>query len=69
MSLTPRQNAVLESLIDYYARTGRPPTHRELGRRLRLSHHRVAEHLAALDRAGAIRQEPRISRGITILPP
>jgi repressor LexA len=65
--LTRRQQQVLDFVTDSTARTGVPPTVREIGEALGLaSTNAVAGHLKALIRAGALGKLPRKSRGLRV---
>lgn len=68
-ALTPRQQAVLEFLRAETARSGFPPTIREIGARFGLhSTGSVRDYLRALERKGCIGRRRRLSRGIVLLP-
>ncbi len=70
MSLTDRQQAVLDHLRQYVARHGRPPTLWEVAEAFGLaSPNGVAKHLQALAEKGFIALEPGRARGIRLLGP
>lgn len=66
-ALTARQQAILDWLRDEIDRCGLPPTIREIGEEFGIrSTKGVEDHLAALERKGAIRRERGKSRAIEI---
>jgi repressor LexA len=66
--LTVRQRQVLGLIVDASAADGRPPTLREIGRRLGIaSTNGVRDHLQALIEKGYIRRDERSARGIHVL--
>ncbi|MFN8176903.1 MAG: transcriptional repressor LexA [bacterium] len=66
-ALTTRQRAILDWLRDEIDRRGLPPTIREIGEEFGIrSTKGVEDHLAALERKGAIRRERGKSRAIEI---
>lgn len=66
-ALTSRQQAILDWLRDEIDRRGLPPTIREIGEEFGIrSTKGVEDHLAALERKGAIRRERGKSRAIEI---
>ncbi|MBM4397875.1 MAG: transcriptional repressor LexA [Deltaproteobacteria bacterium] len=71
--LTKRREQVLAFIRDHAARTGAPPTVREIAAGLGIpSPNAVVGHLAALQRMGVIERSPRRARGIrtvSALPP
>ena len=70
MSLTDRQQAVLDHLRQHVARHGRPPTLWEVAEAFGLaSPNGVAKHLQALAEKGFIALEPGRARGIRLLGP
>jgi repressor LexA len=70
MPLTARQAEILSFVVDFIARTGQPPTVREIGRHFGIrSVNGVVCHLRALERRGVIRREPTMPRGIVVLQP
>src|SRR3954467_10390943 len=59
MSLTPRQQAILEYVNEHCATHGYPPTVREIGSAVGLaSSSTVHAHLANLERLGHLRRDP-----------
>lgn len=70
MSLTDRQQAVLDHLRQHMAKHGRPPTLWEVAEAFGLaSPNGVAKHLQALAEKGFIALEPGRARGIRLLGP
>ena len=66
-ALTSRQQAILDWLRDEIDRRGVPPTIREIGEEFGIrSTKGVEDHLAALERKGAIRRERGKSRSIEV---
>jgi repressor LexA len=62
--LTERQREILETIRRHMARHGMPPSTRELQQALGLgSQATVMDHLAALERKGALRRRPGKARG------
>jgi repressor LexA len=67
-ALTTRQQAILDWLRDEVDRRGVPPTIREIGEEFGIrSTKGVEDHLAALERKGAIRRERGKSRAIEVV--
>jgi SOS-response transcriptional repressor LexA len=67
MKLTEKQRAVLGFISQSVRERGYPPTVREIGAALGIkSTNGVNDHLTALERKGAIRRDPLVSRGITV---
>ena len=67
-ALTARQQAILDWLRDEIDRRGMPPTIREIGEEFGIrSTKGVEDHLAALERKGAIRRERGKSRAIEVV--
>jgi len=65
--LTPRQAEILEAIRSHVEEHGRPPSHPELARTLRLaSTNGVFKHLEALEKKGAIERAPGLARGIRL---
>lgn len=65
---SPRQVQLLDFVRAYTKARGRPPTQREIGRRLRIrSTNGVRDHLLALAKKGLIEWEPNVARGIRVL--
>lgn len=68
ISLTPRQAEILSFLKSYQMREGYPPTRTEICEHFRFrSPNAATDHLAALERRGAIKLVPGISRGIKLV--
>lgn len=69
ISLTSRQQEVLDLLVEYQRKHGFPPTTYELTGLLGCrSPNAAATHLKALERKGAIKITRGVSRGISITP-
>lgn len=69
ISLTPRQQQVLDLIKQYSDETGYPPTRAEIARILGFKSPNAAEeHIKALARKGAIEIMPGASRGIRLIP-
>jgi repressor LexA len=67
-ALTSRQQSILDWLRDEIDRRGVPPTIREIGEEFGIrSTKGVEDHLAALERKGAIRRERGKSRAIEVV--
>lgn len=68
MTLTKRQEEILDLIRDFIADSGMPPTRAEIAKALGFrSPNAAEEHLRALERKGAIELFPGASRGIRIL--
>lgn len=68
IGLTTRQSEVLDSIKDYTARFGFPPTVLELARLIGVtSPNAAADHINALKRKGYISVARGAARGITLL--
>jgi repressor LexA len=68
-SLTPRQERVVAFIRDFVAERGYPPTHAEIAAGLGFrSANAATDHLRRLARKGALAAEPRLSRGLRLLP-
>ena len=66
--LTDRQRVVLETIDQSVASIGRPPTLREIGRRLGIaSTNGVRDHLQALIDKGYLRRDERSARGLRVI--
>ena len=66
--LTPRQRLVLDVISRSVKLSGRPPTLRELGKRLSISStNGVRDHLKALEEKGYIRRDGHSARGIRLV--
>ena len=67
MSLSERQQNILEFVKDFTLANGYPPTIREIGRAVNISSTSVVNYnLDALQRAGRITRERTVSRGIRL---
>ncbi|WP_259558898.1 transcriptional repressor LexA [Brachybacterium sillae] len=67
--LTPRQQRVLETIREAVAQRGYPPTIREIGDAVGLtSPSSVAHQLAALERKGYLRRDPKRPRALELVP-
>ena len=65
--LTPRQKEILETIQEFIAETGMPPTRAEIARQLGFKSANAAEeHLRALQRKGVLELLPGASRGIQL---
>ena len=65
--LTERQQEILQTIIDYIAQHGFPPTHRELAALVSIKTTRGIEtQLHALEKKGYIKQH-HVARGIQVL--
>lgn len=70
MSLTRRQQEILELIRHHLGETGYPPTRAEIASAFGFrSVNAAEEHLRALERQGAIQLQRGASRGIRLLPP
>jgi repressor LexA len=68
MSLTPRQQAILEFVNQHCASHGYPPTVREIGSAVGLaSSSTVHAHLANLERMGHLRRDPTKPRALGLI--
>lgn len=68
MKLSPRQTQVLDCIAAHIRDQGYPPTIRDIGAALGIkSTNAVNDHLAALEKKGAIARERSRSRSITIV--
>lgn len=66
--LTPRQSEVFNTIKDYQARLGFPPTMKELADLIGVSSpNAAADHVNVLKKKGYISVAPGAARGITIL--
>jgi len=66
--ITPRQKQILDYLTRYIGANGYAPTMKEIGKQFKLSSPASVHHiLSGLERQGAIRRVPNISRGIEII--
>lgn len=68
MDLTKRQREIFDYIGRYAAKTGYPPTVREIGKAVGLhSSSTVHAHLANLEKAGVLRRDPTKPRAIEVL--
>jgi repressor LexA len=68
MDLTKRQQEIFEFIRKYAAKTGYPPTVREIGKAVGLhSSSTVHAHLANLEKIGLLRRDPSKPRAIELL--
>jgi repressor LexA len=68
VDLTKRQKEIFDYIRRYAAKTGYPPTVREIGKAVGLhSSSTVHAHLANLEKAGLLRRDPSKPRAIEIL--
>ena len=68
MDLTKRQKEIFDFIRRYAAKTGYPPTVREIGKAVGLhSSSTVHAHLANLEKAGLLRRDPSKPRAIEVL--
>lgn len=68
IEMTPRQREVLEFIKEFIARSGYPPSLRDICARLGIKGaNNAAKHLDALERKGFLRRGSHISRGIEII--
>lgn len=66
--LTPKQRAVLVAIVKLTRREGYPPTIREIGRLLELTHNPVAQQVKALERKGLLTRRKYTQRGLAVTP-
>ena len=68
MDLTKRQREIFDYIRRYAAKTGYPPTVREIGKAVGLhSSSTVHAHLANLEKAGLLRRDPSKPRALELL--
>ena len=68
MDLTKRQKEIFDFIGKYAAKTGYPPTVREIGKAVGLhSSSTVHAHLANLEKSGLLRRDPSKPRAIEVL--
>lgn len=66
--LSPRQRVVYEFVVEFRAKHGYAPTHREIAHGVGIgSTNGVAEHLQRIVRKGYLRFEPMLARGLVIV--
>lgn len=67
--LTTRQSHIVRAIREFVARTGYPPSMRQIGAAVGLSStSSVAHQLSALEKKGAIRKDPRRPRAYSVPP-
>ena len=68
LDLTKRQKEIFDFIRKYAAKTGYPPTVREIGKAVGLhSSSTVHAHLANLEKVGLLRRDPSKPRAIELL--
>jgi len=68
LDLTKRQKEIFDFIRKYAAKTGYPPTVREIGKAVGLhSSSTVHAHLANLEKIGLLRRDPSKPRAIELL--
>ena len=68
VDVTVRQAEIFTFLEEYIEKKGYAPTRAEISEHFGFSSNNASEqHLRALEKKGAIRIDPRISRGIVLL--
>ena len=65
--LTARQRQILEFIRDYARRNGFSPSVRDIGQRFSVNPATVHDHLKALERKGAIKKQPNLSRSLIVV--
>ncbi len=68
MNLTPKQLAIVQFIIDYRDRKGIAPTLAEIADALGVSKITVYEHIAQLDKKGALTKQKYQSRSLNVSP-
>ena len=69
MEFTARRRCICSFITEFATHHGFPPTLREIGAAVGIaSTSAVTYQILALERLGAIRREPRVSRSITVSP-
>src|SRR5262245_34435988 len=70
VTLSPRQQEILQLIAEFMAQQDRPPTRADLARALGLRNRQgIDQHLRALERKGYLQLEPGIARGLRLLSP
>lgn len=64
--LTPRQQAVLTFVEEFFQQQGYPPTVREVAAHFGIQPRAADDHLSALKRKGYLHREPGLSRGLAL---
>lgn len=67
VGLTERQQTILEFIRLYIEKHGYAPTRNEIASAFEMRQNAANDHLMALQRKGAIRITPQISRGIVLV--
>jgi repressor LexA len=68
LDLTKRQKEIFDFIRKYAAKTGYPPTVREIGKAVGLhSSSTVHAHLANLEKLGLVKRDPSMQRAIELL--
>jgi repressor LexA len=65
--LTDRQSEILSFIEKFISENEYPPSLREIGENFAITPKAVHDHLRALQKKGAIKIIPEISRGIVVL--
>ena len=68
MNLTPKQLEIVNFIVDYRDRKGLAPTLEEIARELGVSKITIYEHVAQLEKKGAITKQKYQSRSLTVSP-
>ena len=68
MNLTPKQLEIVQFIVDYRERKGLAPTLEEIARELGVSKITIYEHVAQLEKKGAITKQKYQSRSLTVSP-
>ena len=68
MNLTPKQLEIVNFIVDYRERKGLAPTLEEIARELGVSKITIYEHVAQLEKKGAITKQKYQSRSLTVSP-
>lgn len=66
-TLTPRQHQILKVITDYIEKHGFSPTLDEIGAAVGISKVTALEHVAVLERKGAVSRETNRARSIRVL--
>jgi len=66
MNLTPKQLEIVQFIVDYRERKGLAPTLEEIARELGVSKITIYEHVAQLEKKGAITKQKYQSRSLTV---
>jgi len=68
MNLTPKQLEIVQFIVDYREKKGLAPTLEEIARELGVSKITIYEHVAQLEKKGAITKQKYQSRSLTVAP-